>query len=206
MGMQRVVNATAVQRWPASLHWWIDAVGGFLVLTKKQIRIGNAGDERNDVAILANLSALHAELRQGESGTVLIAHAKTKINDVASDAALLRDGDRIRLRDVELTYHQPTPWSLTARFELTSHHRLPLALDGIVLLGETCVLGSGRDAHIRTQWGKSVFLNWYRDTYWVRGPGNIKIDGRTYENCGPLTPTSQVEGPWGSFRWEPVEP
>jgi hypothetical protein len=187
-----------------AMHWWIDAVGGYLTFAKSTIRIGHAGDERNDIPILADISGFHAELRRGKSGIVLAAMADTEVNGKTGEAFLLRHGDKIRLKGVELTYHQPVPWSLTARLELTSAHRLPLALDGIVLLGETCILGPRRDAHIHADWKSSVFVNWYQGRYWVRGPGKITIDGRTFDGWGPVEPTSRVQGAWGAFRWEPA--
>lgn len=186
------------------MHWWIDAVGGFLTFAKPIVRIGHAGDDRNDVPILADIAGHHAELRRGKSGIVLVGHAEAKVNGHCGDAFLLRHGDVIELQSVRVKYYQPVPWSATARLELASPHRLPLSLDGIILLGETCIIGPRRDAHIRADWKSSVFINFYQGRYWVRGPGKLRIDGRTCDGWGPLEPASRVEAPWGSFRWEPV--
>ncbi len=57
------------------------------------------------------------------------------------DQALLRDGDVIRLGStVELEFRQPSPVSATARLAIVSRHRLPLAVDGVLLMAETCIV------------------------------------------------------------------
>lgn len=191
--------------WPGAFHWWIDSVGGYLTFTKPVIRIGQAGCDDNDVGILADISGRHAELRRGKSGLILLAFGETSVNGTPGSGFLLKDGDKIRMRSVEMTYAQPLPWSTTARLRITSRHRLPLSLDGIVLLGETCIVGPRPDAHVHAPWDSSIFIHWNRDRYWVRGPEALKIDGQTHAGWGPLGPASEVEGFWGSFRWEPAD-
>lgn len=191
--------------WPACFHWWIDAVGGFLTFTKPVVRIGQIGDDANDVAIMGDLSRNHAELRRADHGVLLIAHSETTVNDIKANTFLLKNGDKIRMRSVEFVVHQPVPASSTIRLTLTSRHRMPLSMDGVLLLGETCVLGPRPDAHVRTTWQDSLFVNWSRDRYWLRGSGKLKIDGKEYNDYGPLEPTSEVSGKWGAFRWEPAD-
>jgi hypothetical protein len=199
------VSSGTNQHWPGTFHWWIDSVGGYLTFTKPVIRIGQAGCDDNDVGILADISGRHAELRRGKTGPILLAFGDTTVNGAEGSGFLLRDGDRIRMRSVELIYHQPLAWSSTSRLEIVSRHRLPLALDGIVMLGDTCIVGPRRDAHLPAPtWESSIFINWHKDRYWVRGPEALKIDGKEYTGWGPLSPTSEVEGFWGTFRWEPA--
>jgi hypothetical protein len=189
---------------PDALHWWIDAVGGFLTFTKERIQIGHIANRRNDVPILGDLSSQHAEVLREAQGNVLIAHSETEVNGKRSSSFLLKDGDRIRMRAVEMVYHQPLSWSRTARLEITSRHRLPLALDGVVLLSETCVLGQRRDAHVPAPWEGPVCVSWYRGGFWLRGPGELLIDDKKYPGWGPLDWSSCAKGKWGSFRWEPA--
>lgn len=190
--------------WPASFHWWIDSVGGFLTFTKPIVKIGQIGEEDNDIAIMGDLSRHHAELRRSDNGVLLIAHADTTVNGVKANTFLLKHGDKIKMRSVEFAVHQPIPACSTIKLTLTSRHRMPLALDGVILLGETCVLGPRPDAHVRTPWQDSLFVNWSKDRFWLRGPGTLKIDGKEYRDYGPLEPTSNVIGKWGAFRWEPA--
>ena len=191
------------QAWPESFYWWMDFVGSFLTFTKPQVRIGQAGRPGNDIAIMGDISGQHADLIRGDSGVMLVAHSETTVNGKSGDNFLLHNGDRIKMRTVEMLYHQPVPWCSTARLQLISKHRLPLAMDAILLLGSTCVVGPRTDAHIRTNAQGSLIISWYQGRPWVRGPGSLKIDGKDYEGVGPLTPTSEVRSPWGFFRWEP---
>ena len=43
---------------------------------------------------------------------------------------------------VELEFRQPSPVSATARLAIVSRHRLPLAVDGVLLMAETCIVGA----------------------------------------------------------------
>lgn len=195
----------SLDRWPNAFHWWIDAVGSFLVYTKERIRIGQAGTPGNDIAILGDVRAHHADLMVGSTGTVLVPHGQAQVNGKGGDSFLLRHGDKIQLRTVELTYWQPQAWSRTARLELTSRHRLSTSMDGVILLGETAQLGPASDAIIRTNWAHPLFLNWYQRRYWVRSEEDLSVDGRPAEGCAGIEPNSRIEGPWGSFRWEPIQ-
>jgi hypothetical protein len=199
------VTASTTPGWPTAFHWWMDSVGSFLVLTKSTIRIGQAGVRENDVAILGDLSSHHADIRTSSSGVLLTAHAATEVNGKKGDSFLLKDGDRIRLRAVELVYRRPSPWSSTSRLELASRHRLPRSMDAIVLLGETASIGPRADAVIRTKWPESIYLNWYQGRYWVRGPESLLVDGQPSHGCAALSPDSRIEGSWGTFRWEVVQ-
>lgn len=198
------MSTVAERSWPAMSHWWIDAVGGFLVFTKSRVTFGQVGGGSLDVPILGDLSSFHAEIVRGKEGHVLVAHAETSVNGKAGGSFLLKDGDRIRLRNVEWAFHQPLAWSSTSRLELVSRHRLPIAMNAIVLLGETCILGRRGDAHVPTPWRESVYLHWNQGGYWIRTKGPVRIDGTEYPGWGPLSPQSQVEGSWGSFHWEPA--
>lgn len=196
---------TVIQKtWPAASYWWIDAVGGYLTFTKPRVMIGQPGNPGVDLPILADLSSRHAEIVRGQEGLVLVPLAETRVNGQTGTGFLLKDGDRITMRKVELTYRQPLAWCSTARLEMTSRHRMPLSLDGIILLGETCLIGPAPDAHVPAPWLETVYLRWSRQRYWIKTAGPLLIDGKKCAGGGPLEPNSRVEGPWGSFRWEPV--
>ena len=189
--------------WPDRLHWWIDSVGSYLVCTRPTVHIGQAGDRSNDVTILGDLSARHADLLVGPTGVVLVARSETKVNGVAGESFLLKDGDRIAMRSVELIYLRPNPLSTTSVLKIASRHRLPMSMDGIVLLGETATVGPGTGAIVRTPWDRPLHLNWFQNSYWVKGPAGLRIDGRDVEGgYGKLRPDSRIDGDWGSFRWE----
>ena len=123
---------------------WVDAVGGYLVCMDDQIVLGRAGADSNaDVPLMGDLSRNHATLVRDGDGYVLQAHHATFVNGKAvAEQAVLRDGDVIRLGStVELEFRQPSPVSATARLAIVSRHRLPLAVDGVLLMAETCIVG-----------------------------------------------------------------
>ncbi len=64
--------------WPDAFHWWIDAVGSYLVYTRRHIRIGQAGVPGNDIAILGDLRSHHADLMIGSAGVVLVPKGKRR--------------------------------------------------------------------------------------------------------------------------------
>jgi hypothetical protein len=191
------------QRGPP-FFWWIDAVGGYLALPGDRVQIGSAGNPRNGVAVYGDLSRHHADLVQEAPGAVLVAHADTTVNGKSGTSFLLQDGDRVRMRSVELLYRRPAPWSRTARLTLASPHRFAHPADGVLLLSETCILGRGRDAHIPAPWAAPVCVTWHRGQYWLRAPGEVEIDGQTCPGWGPLGNSAKVRAAWGKFRWEPA--
>ncbi|WP_145259933.1 FHA domain-containing protein [Planctomycetes bacterium Pan216] len=201
----RKVTALDEIGWPERIHWWIDAVGGFLTFTKTELRVGNLGCSDNDIAIMGGLAEHHADIKRDESGVVLTAHAPTSVNGEKGESFLLHDGDEITMEGVRLKYRQPMPWSTTARLEIESHHRLPLGLDAVLLLGDLCLLADHPDAHIRTHWPASVFIRREHDRYWVQSETPLVIDGVSHDRAGPLTPRSHVEADWGSFSFESVD-
>lgn len=200
-----LVMNEAVTNVSDAFYWWIDAVGGFLVFTKPAVRIGQAGETGNDIRIMADISARHAELRRGEGGNILNAFGDVTVNGTKAKSFLLKDGDTIQMRSVTMNYRQPMTWCSTAVLTIASSHRLPFSLDGVILLGESCVLGSQSDAHVPTPWDAPVMVSHQKGRLWVRGPGPITIDGQEYPERGPMSDYSKVRGPWGNFRFEPLE-
>jgi hypothetical protein len=65
------------------------------------------------------------------------------------DKARLRDGDRVMLgHNCQLRFNQPVSVSTTARLEVVSGHRLPLALNGVLLMGDTLIIGPSGDGRM----------------------------------------------------------
>ncbi|WP_165221784.1 FHA domain-containing protein [Aquisphaera insulae] len=187
---------------------WVDAVGGYLVCLDDRIVLGRAGpDSPADVPLMGDLSRSHATLiRSGES-YVLQAHHPSFINGKAvADRAVLRDGDVIRLGNtVELEFRQPSPVSATARLAIVSRHRLPLAVDGVLLMAETCIVGGTGQAHIpASSIRQPLVLYRQGEALWCRAPGSFDVDGRTCAARAPLTLQSSVLGDGYSFSLEPL--
>jgi len=187
---------------------WVDAVGGYLVCLDDRIVLGRAGpDSHADIPLMGDLSRSHATLVRNGEGYLLKAHQASFVNGKpVVDQVVLRDGDVIRLGStVELEFRQPSPVSATARLSIVSRHRLPLAVDGVLLMAETCIVGGASQAHIPAPALKSpVVLYRQAGTLWCRAEGAFDVDGRTCASRAPLTLQSSVLGDGFSFSLEPL--
>lgn len=186
---------------------WADAVGGYLILMGDEIVLGRAGpDGQADVPLLGDLSRRHATLVRSGDGYLLKAHHPTFLNNRRVEAAPLSDGDVIRLGStLELEFHQPSPVSTTARLDLVSRHRLPVAVDGVILMAESCIVGATRQAHIPApSMAAPVVLYRQGNELWCKAPGAFEVDGRPRVGRAPLSYRSNVMGEGFSFSLEPL--
>jgi len=156
---------------------------------------------------MGDLSRNHATLIRGGESYVLEAHHSSFVNGKrVSDRTALRDGDVIRLGStVELEFRQPSPVSATARLAIVSRHRLPLAVDGVLLMAETCIVGGSGQAHIPApSLADPVVLYRQGSALWCRAKGGFDVDGRTCADRAALTLRSSVLGDGFSFSLEPI--
>jgi len=184
---------------------WVDAVGGYLVCLDDEVILGRAGaDAVADVPLLGDLSRQHATVARDGDGYVVRAIKPTFVNGKPVTSAPLKHGDVIRLGStVELEFRQPSPVSSTARLDVVSRHRLPLAVDGVILMAETCIVGSSRQAHIPAP-GLREPVVIYRQGAGLccRAAGSFEVDGRPCAARAPLTLQSSVLGEGFSFSLE----
>jgi hypothetical protein len=186
---------------------WLDAVGGYLVCLDDEVVLGRAGtDAVADVPLLGDLSRQHATLARDGEGYVIRGIKPTFVNGKTVTTAALKDGDVIRLGStVELEFRQPSPVSSTARLRVVSRHRLPLAVDGVILMAETCIVGESKQAHIPAPGlDRPVVLYRQGTTLWCRAAGGFEVDGRACAARAPLTLQSSVLGEGYSFSLEPL--
>jgi hypothetical protein len=187
---------------------WVDGVGGYLVCMDDRIVLGRAGpDSHADVPLMGDLSRNHATLVRNGEGYLLQAHQASFVNGKpVAEQVVLRDGDVIRLGStVELEFRQPSPVSATARLSIVSRHRLPLAVDGVLLMAETCIVGEAAQAHIPAPaLLNPVVLYRQAGALWCRAPGAFDVDGKTCAARAPLTLQSSVLGDGFSFSLEPL--
>ncbi len=153
---------------------------------------------------MGDLAREHATLVRDGDGYVLRAHRPTFVNNRAVETAPLHDGDVIRLGStVELEFRQPSPISATARLAVVSRHRLPLAVDGVLLMAETCIIGPSPQAHIpAASLAEPVVLYRQETSLWCRAAGGFEVDGRPCAARAPLTMQSSVLGDGFSFSLE----
>ena len=187
---------------------WVDTIGGYLVCLDDHIVLGRAGpDSHADIPLMGDISRTHATLlRNGESYLLQAQHPSFVNGKPVAQQAVLKDGDVIRLGStVELEFRQPSPVSATARLSIVSRHRLPLAVDGVLLMAETCIVGEASQAHIPAPALKNpVVLYRQAGTLWCRAVGAFDVDGRTCASRAPLTLQSSVLGDGFSFSLEPL--
>src|SRR5262249_22966667 len=130
---------------PQRFLLWVDGVGGFLVCLGNRVTVGQATpDGYVDVPLYADVSRLHAALTRENGSYVLEGMRPVQVNGQPTEKALLRPNDRITLGETcQLQFRQPAPVSASARLDLTSGQRLPLAADGVLLMADTLLLGPG---------------------------------------------------------------
>jgi len=203
---------------------WIDGVGGFLVCLGNRVTLGQATpDAYVDIPLYADVSRMHATVARDAEGYVLEANRSLMVNGKPAERALLRSGDRIMLGgSCQLLFRQPVPVSTTARLDLASGHRLPLTVDGVVLMADTLVMNSGPQAHVTIpDLEKPIVLYRHKDQLGIRYAGSFAIDGGACRDRGILPElrpgsgaspqggsrsTMSVTGEDFAFAIEPVAP
>jgi hypothetical protein len=187
---------------------WADTVGGYLVCQGERVVLGRAGpDSDADIPLLGDLARRHATLTRSGDSYILRAYHPTFVNGREVEQASLRDGDILRLGpSVEIEFRQPSPVSSTARLRLLSRHRLPMAVQGVILMAQTCILGSTPQAHVPApHLDHPVVLFRQGPDLWCRAPGGFEVDGKPCIGRAPLAARSSVHGEGYSFSLEPLE-
>ena len=174
---------------PKRFVLWIDGVGGFLVCMAPRITFGQATALGPvDVPLFADVSRLHAELSRDGEGYVLESAREVMVNGASAKRTILRTGDRVTLgATCQFIFHQPVPISPSARLELVSGHRLPVAVDGILLMAENLIFGPGPQAHVLLPEGAGNLV-FYRSQEGLgfRCPGEFSIDNRPHRDRAAL--------------------
>ncbi len=186
---------------------WIDGVGGYLVCLGDRLTLGQAVlDARADVPLVADVSRLHATLTRDGEGYLFESQRGASVNGQPATQALLKSGDRLTLgTSCQLLFRQPVPVSASARLDLVSGHRLPLAVDGVLLMADNLVLGPGPQAHVLVpDLKKPVVLFRHRDGLGLKHPGKATVNGQPAPERGPLPVPAVVVGEEVSFAVEPV--
>jgi hypothetical protein len=193
---------------PRRVLLWIDGVGGYLVCLNERVSVGQATpDVYVDIPLFADISRLHSYFIRDAEGYLLEAVRPAVVNQRPIDKTLLRDKDRITVGNCQLVFRQPAPVSATARLELSSKHRLPLALDGVILMAEACVLGASPQSHIVVpDLLQPVVIFRRKDGLGVRSAGGLAVDGQSTPDRASLTTRSTVLAGDCRFALEPVAP
>jgi tetratricopeptide (TPR) repeat protein len=186
---------------------WVDGVGGYLVCLGPRVTFGQAThDTFVEVPLFADVSRLHATLTRDAEGYFVEAVRAVQVNGRAVERAILRPNDRITFGTCcQLRFLLPSPLSTTARLDLVSGHRLPVAVSAVILMADTLLLGEGAQAHVVVPGLKEpVVLFRQRDGLGVRHPGGLVVNGERCNGRSLLAPAATVVGEEFSFALEPV--
>ncbi len=193
---------------PKRFLLWVDGVGGYLVCLSSRVTFGQAtADGPVDVPLFADVSRLHAELTRDGEGYVVESGKGVLVNGKSSTRSLLAAGDRVTLgATCQFLFHRPVSVSGTARLELTSGHRLPVAVDGVLLMANEVMLGPGPNAHIvLPELAAPVIIYRSKEGLGVRVPsGPFRIDDRPYHDRAALPLPAVVTADAFTFAVEPV--
>lgn len=193
---------------PKRFLLWVDGVGGYLVCLSNRVTFGQATAEGPvDVPLFAEVSRTHAEVTRDGEGYVIESGRGIRINGAETKRAVLSAGDRVTLgSSCQFLLHKPVPVSSSLRLELTSGHRLPVAVDGVLLMGNELMLGAGPEAHIELKGlDAPVLIYRSREGLSVRVPNRrFTIDDRPCEDRAPLPLPAVVSCDAFTFAIEPV--
>lgn len=174
---------------------WIDGVGGYLVCLANKVTLGQVtGDASADIGLYADISRGHAAL-QRDGGTYLVeASRPLQVNGQMTEKGLLQAGDRVTLgTSCQLLFTQPVPISATARLDLASGHRLALAVDAVLLMADTLILGGGSQVHISLpELPKSAVLFRNKNAIGLKYEGSFLVDGQKCQDRATLGSNSRV--------------
>jgi hypothetical protein len=177
---------------------WVDAVGGFLVCDSERILVGQAVPASGvDVAIQGDISRRHLTIHRDGEGYVVAATSRTLVDGrEVSGAVALRDGAIIRIGSaVQMRFRQPHPLSASALLTITSHHRTQPAVDGVILMAGTVVLGPAPSCHLQCRDFSQDVILFHREKQWFcRCEGGLEIDGVPYSLEGPVAAGARVAG------------
>ena len=186
---------------------WIDGIGGYLICLGNRVTIGQATPPANvDIPLVADVSRLHAAVSRDSEGYLLEAFRATNVNGQPAEKVLLQSGDRVTLGSCcQFRFSQPVPISTTAQLEVTSGHRMPLAVEKVFLMADTLVLGLGSQVHVEMpEVRQSIVLFRNKEGLGVRYPGDLVVDGVPCRERGVLGTNSKVTGDDFTFAVELV--
>ena len=192
---------------PKRFFLWIDGVGAYLVCMGTRISIGQAtGDAPVDVPIFADVSRIHAMLTRDSECYMIEASKAVTLNGQSAEKAVLQEGDRISLgNSCHLSFDQPVPGGLSARLMLTGARRLPMAVDGVLLMADMLVLGPGEKCHVQIpELERPLYLVRQKDQLFAKWEGEFRIEGQKFDRQALLPQAGTVIADPITFAIEPV--
>ncbi|HEX3148313.1 MAG TPA: FHA domain-containing protein [Gemmataceae bacterium] len=193
---------------PKRFFLWIDGVGAYLVCLANRVSIGQAtGEGPVDVPLFADVSRIHAALTRDAECYLLEASKAVSLNNSPAEKAVLQSGDRITLgSSCQMTFDLPVPGGLSARLQLSGGRRLPMAVDGVLLMADMLVLGGGSKTHVQIpELEKPVYIIRQKDQLLVKWDGEFRIEGNKHNGRAILPREGTVIADPFTFAVEPVK-
>lgn len=177
---------------------WIDGVGGFLLLDRDEVLIGQAiSSAAVDVGIVGDLSRQAAAIRRAEGDYLLQPLQPMKLDEQAverpqllHDHAVMQFGDRIRLE-----FTKPSPLSASARLDLVSLNRFKPNVDAVLLLSDSCIIGPNPGSHVHCpNWQAELLLFRHGENWFFRTLEDVNVDGKPTQGQIPLVAGMRMDG------------
>lgn len=189
-------------------YLWIDGVGAYLICMGQRLTFGQAlADTRVDVPLVADVSRLHATLSRDGEGYIVESARPVLVNGAAVGRSLLQSGDRVTLGGTcQFQFRLPVPGNNSARIDLVSGHRLPISVDGVLLMAETLVLSASPQAHVVVpDLAAPIILFRHRDGLGIRHEGPLWVNQQQSEGRTLLPARCSIHNDSVGFAIEPGE-
>jgi len=113
---------------------------------------------------------------------------------------MIQLGDTVRLK-----FHQPHALSATAVLTIESHHKTEPAVDGIVLMSESCILGPQSQSHIHCRnWADDFVLFRRGDDLQFRTSTSVEVDGEATGAGATINGNCRIEGEDFALSFEEI--
>jgi hypothetical protein len=175
---------------------WVDGVGSYLILGGDRVTIGRPSTSaRPDIALLAELEGVHAEVLRVEQDYFLVPRGPATVGGKPVKRHLLADGDEFVLgARSRLTFRMPTSLSPTAILELGPGLRLEGDVRKVVLLDGHLIIGPGKGCHIETGRAEGrVILSAGAEGFRCRAQEPLVVDGTPAGTDEPVPFGAHVE-------------
>lgn len=187
---------------------WIDEVGGFMVCLANEVVIGQPtpGGEV-DIPVRADLSRRHATIRrEGENYILTPVHDARVEGQTVVGPTLLRDNMLVELGEsLKLRFSKPHTLSASAVLKIESKHKTEPAVDAIVLMSESCVIGPKKHSHICCPgWTSDLVLFRRGEEVQFRSKEIVEVDEHPGCTSGTIAANSRLSGEEFALSFEEV--
>jgi len=197
---------------PPGWRLWIDAVGVYRLHAADVLMVGGPSESAPaDLSLLAPLSRLHARIEAHGERLRFVPLGSSRVNErPVSEPVWLERTAEVSLGDeglepVRLRITQPSHLSASARIDFLSEHRPRLALDGLIFLRGTCLLGPAAGHHVRwPDCDPPLVLFLQGDRLAFRNGGEWLVDGEKRTGVVTLEPETTLSRGDLRLRAEPV--